>query len=193
MKKIISLVILFALLLNSGIAYAVEGFNYRAEAQKLNDLGLYNGISATTYNPDLSALLDRETGVVMLLRIFGLESEAEAITDANAILAKFSDASKISGWAKKAVAYAVKKGLVRGNTDGTFGPKATMKAEAYGTLILRQLGYNPDYGNALSELVDKGILPAEDAAKFAGKQLRKDDVVGLSFGCLVRQATRVKS
>lgn len=67
MKKLISLVVLFALLLCSGAVYSAEGFNYRAEAKKLNDLGLYNGISATTYNPDLSALLDRETGVVMLL------------------------------------------------------------------------------------------------------------------------------
>lgn len=127
MKKLISLVVLFALLLCSGAVYSAEGFNYRAEAKKLNDLGLYNGISATTYNPDLSALLDRETGVVMLLRIFGLESEAEAITDADAILAKFSDASKISGWAKKAVAYGVKTGLVQGYPDGTFGPKAAKK------------------------------------------------------------------
>lgn len=184
MKKIISMVVLFALLLNSGIAYSAEGFNYRAEAQKLNDLGLYNGISTTAYNPDLSALLDRETGVLMLLRTFGLESEAEAITDADRTLAKFSDASKISGWAKKAVAYAVKKGLVQGYPDGTFGPRAAMKAEAYCTLILRQLGYTPDYDNAPLELADKGILSPEEAAKFVDKDLIKDDLVGLSFSIL---------
>lgn len=184
MKKIISLVVLIALLLYPGVAYSAEGFNYEAEAQKLNDLGLYNGISTTAYNPDLSALLDRETGVLMLLRIFGLESEAEAITDADRTLAKFSDASKISSWAKKAVAYAVKKGLVQGYPDGTFGPRAAMKAEAYCTLILRQLGYTPDYHNAPSELADKGVLSPEEAAKFVDKDLIKDDLVGLSFGLL---------
>lgn len=184
MKKIISLVVLLTLLLYSGLAYSAEDFHYTTEAQKLNDLGLYKGISTTTFDPDLSTELNRETGVVMLLRIFGLESEAESITDVDGTLAKFSDAEKISAWAKNAVAYAVKNGLVRGNTDGTFGPKSAMKAEAYGTLILRQLGYNPDYCNALSEMANKGILPAEDAAKFAGKQLKKDDVVGLSFSLL---------
>lgn len=128
MKKLISLVVLFALLMYSGVVYSTEGINYRAEAQKLNDMGLYNGISTTTtYDPDLSAVLDRETGVVMLLRIFGLESEAEAVTDADKILAKFSDAPKISGWAKKAVAYGVKNGLVQGYPDGSFGPKAAKK------------------------------------------------------------------
>lgn len=161
MKKIISLVVLFALLSYSGAVCSAEGFNYKEEARKLNDMGLYNGISTTTYDPDLSAALDRETGVVMLLRIFGLESEAEAISDADRILAKFSDAPKISGWAKKAVAYGIKSGFVQGYPDGTFGPKAAMKAEAYCTLILRQLGYTPDYDNAPSELADKGLLTPE--------------------------------
>ncbi|MDD4390467.1 MAG: S-layer homology domain-containing protein, partial [Eubacteriales bacterium] len=183
MKKIISLV-LFALLLLSGVAYSAEDFNYTAEAQKLNDLGLYKGVSTTTFDPDLGTVLNRETGVVMLLRIFGLASEIETITDADVTLAKFSDAAKIPSWAKNAVAYAVKNGLVQGYPDGTFGPKSALNAEAYCTLILRQLGYTPDYNNAPSELADKGGLTSEKATKFAGKKLIKDDLVGISFSAL---------
>ncbi|MBU7007212.1 hypothetical protein [Phosphitispora fastidiosa] len=48
---------------------------YGSEAQTLNDLGLYNGVSTTTFDPDLGSALNRETGVVMLLRIFGLEAD----------------------------------------------------------------------------------------------------------------------
>jgi hypothetical protein len=118
------------------------------------------------------------------LRIFGLESEVDTITDTDVILAKFSDAAKISGWAKNAVAYAVKNGLVQGYTDGTFGPKEALNAEAYCTLILRQLGYVSDYNNAPWELADKGGLSSEEAATFAGKKLAKDDLVGISFSAL---------
>jgi len=163
-----------------------ESFSYEAEAQTLNDLGLYNGISETTFDPDLGAALNRETGVVMLLRIFGLEEEASALTNAetDAILAQYSDADSIASWAKTYVAYAVANGLVRGLPDGTFAPQANLVGKAYCTLILRQLGYEPNYDSAAAELVDVGGLTTTQAIVFSGKALIKDDLVGISFGSL---------
>ncbi|MCW2278768.1 S-layer family protein [Heliophilum fasciatum] len=184
MKKITSVIIAFALLFLSGAAYSAEGYTYTAEAQKLNDLGLYKGISTTTFDPDLGTVLNRETGVVMLLRIFGLEADAQAITDADVTLAKFVDAATISSWAKNSVAYAVKNGLVQGYPDGTFGPKVALNGKAYCTLILRQLGYTPDYSNAPAELAEKGGLTPAEATKFADNELIKDNLVGISFGAL---------
>lgn len=179
-------VFLAALMLTSmNAVFANDSTTANADkAALLRDLGLYKGISTSTFDPDLDTVLDRETGVVMFLRIFGLESEVETITDADVILAQFSDAATISGWAKNAVAYAVKNGLVQGYTDGSFGPKVALKAETYCSLILIQLGYIPDYKNAPSELADKGGLTSEEATRLVGKKLIKDELVGISFGTL---------
>jgi hypothetical protein len=184
MKYFRYILVLLVLLMTPSGAFAAGSFSYEAEAQVLNDLGLYKGISETEFNPDLGSALNRETGVVMLLRIFGLQDEAEAITDADATLAKFSDVATISSWAKNAVAYAVKNGLVKGMTDSTFGPKAALNGKAYSTLILRQLGYTPDYANAPAELADKGGLSVSEAVKFTEKSLIKDDLIGISYGAL---------
>ncbi len=188
-KKVISIIIVLTmalLLVNPAFATTTDSFTYTAEAQKLNDLGLYKGISTTSFDPDLATALNRETGVVMLLRVFGLEQQASFLTvdEVNAELAKFTDAASISNWAKNAVAYASKNGLFDGYPDGTFGPKVALNSKAYATLILRQLGYTPDYNNAPAELADKGGLTPKEATKFASKELIKDDLVGISFGTL---------
>ena len=161
-------------------------YTYTAEAQKLHDLGLYNGISSTSFDPDLGTALDRQTGVVMLLRLFGKDAEANAMSDAvaDAVLSKFSDAGSIAGWAKKSVAYAVVNGLVGGLPDGTFGPTLNMNGKMYATLIMRQLGYTPDYSNAPAELADKGGLTSDQAKVLSDKALNKDDLVGISYSSL---------
>jgi hypothetical protein len=89
---------------------AADSFSYTEEAKMLNSLGLYSGISNTNFNPDLGTALNRETGIVMLLRLIGLENDALKMTDAEAdtALSKFKDTKNISSWAKKQLAYAVK-------------------------------------------------------------------------------------
>ncbi|MDD3269450.1 MAG: S-layer homology domain-containing protein [Syntrophomonadaceae bacterium] len=174
---------------------AAESFYNEAQAAALNHLGLYNGISNTSFNPDLGASLNRETGVVMLLRLLGLQDDALAMTDAqaNTILLKFTDAARISSWAKKSVAYAVQNGLVFGFPDGTFAPQANLVGEAYCSLILRQLGYTPNYDTAAAELANAGGLTSAQAMRFSNKALIKDDLVGISYGVLSAKDTRGES
>ena len=186
LKKLLAVVIVVAMMVAVIVPAfaAAPAYSYSAEAQVLNDLGLYKGISDTSFDPDLGTALDRETGVVMLLRIFGLEDQALAISDASSVLAKFSDASSIAAWAKNDVAYAVQNGLVLGLPDGTFGPAVALNGKAYATLIMRQLGFTPDYANAPAELAEKGGLNPTEAVKFTDKNLVKDDLVGISYGAL---------
>lgn len=171
------------MLFNTAFAYT-NGFSYESQARILNELGLYNGISTTSFAPDLASVLNREQGIVMLLRIFGLEDEALEITNADEILSSFSDAGTISDWAKKYVAYAIQKGLVKGLPDGTIAPKQPMNGKQYCSLIMRQLGYNPDYHEAPADLAANGGITAEQAALYANKDLIRDDMVGISYGCL---------
>lgn len=174
---------------------AAEGFYNQDQAAALNHLGLYSGISNTSFDPDLGASLNRETGVVMLLRLLGLQDNALAMTDAEAdtILLRFTDAARISSWAKKSVAYAVQNGLVFGFPDGTFAPQANLVGEAYCSLILRQLGYTPNYDTAAAELANAGGLTSAQAMRFSNKALIKDDLVGISYRVLSAKDTRGES
>ena len=170
-------------------AFAASNFNYEAQANKLHDMGLLEGISDVTFDPALQLSLDRETGITMLLRLIGKADEAAAMTDADATaaLAKFADKSEVADWAKKAVAYAVKNGLVEGMTDTTVAPKYNLSGKMYATLILRNLGFTVsenDYHNAATMLAGKGGLTADEATKFNDKNLIRDDLVGIAFGSL---------
>lgn len=192
LKKFFAVLVVVTVLVSSLVmpASAADNFSYADQANKLHDLGLYNGTSTTEFVPDLGTALNRETGVVMLLRIVGLDKTAEAMTDAEATaaLAKFVDAKTISTWAKKSVAYATKNGLVVGTTTTTFAPKASLNGKAYCTLILRQLGFKVEgaaYDVAPTTLSEKGAFTAAEGTKFTGKAaLIKDDLVGISYGSL---------
>jgi hypothetical protein len=193
LKKFFAVLVVLTLMVSSIVVpvSAAENIKYSDEAQKLYDLGLYKGISTEVFNPDLSSTLNRETGVVMLLRIVGLEKAAldMSAADVTEALSKFKDAKDISPWAKNQVAYGVKNGLIVGTTETTFSPKASLDSKAYCTLILRQLGYTVEagaqYDAAAATLQEKGGLTAEQAADYANKSpLIKDDLVGISYGAL---------
>lgn len=166
------------------------GFVYEKEAEALHILGLYKGIDLNTFLPELAAKMDRQTGVVMLLRLFGQEEEAKLLTDekTNSILSKFKDANSIAAWSKQQVAYAVDKGYIRGYPeDSTFRPTDALNGKAYCSLILQQLGYDGDfqYDNAAFRLSDIGGLTTSEANNFNNDNaLIKDSLVGISYGTL---------
>lgn len=192
LKKVLASLVVVAMMASMAIMPAfAETFNYQAEAEKLYAVGLYKGISTDPNNPDLDlqTLLDRQTGVVMLLRLFGQEEEAKLLSDeqANSLLAKFTDAGEIADWAKRQVAYAVEKGFVKGYEDSTFRPTAGLNGKAYASLLLQQLGYDGefDYHQAAIKLSQVGGLTASQATTFnSDAQLNKDALVGISYGAL---------
>ncbi len=187
LKKYLAVIITVAMMFTLMVpAFAVEGFSYETEAQTLNDLGLYKGISTETFEPDLGTALNRETGVTLLVRLMGLEADALALTDAEveAALAGYTDVAEVSDWAKPYMAYAVTNGLVKGVTETTLAAKDALLGKAYATLVLRAMGYDPDYNSAAVELSNKGGLSTTEALKFNDKALTKDDLVGISFGSL---------
>ncbi|HHW31990.1 MAG TPA: hypothetical protein GXX20_10025 [Clostridiaceae bacterium] len=170
-------------------AYASQEFIYEAQARALYDLGLYDGVSADSYNPDLQATVDRETAIALLVKIFGDKEKALSMTDSEAesALAKYSDKGDISKWAVKFIAYAVKTGMVQGDTPTTISPKKPIDGRSYATMILRNLGYTVDgqgWSVALTTLHEKGGLTAEESTRFMKASLIKDDIVGISYGSL---------
>lgn len=73
--------------------------NYEKEAKQQHTIDLYKGTD-TGLDPDV--ILNRETGIVMLLRLVGKEDEAELMPEADVKtkLAEFKDSDTVSSWAK---------------------------------------------------------------------------------------------
>ncbi len=190
-NKILSALVATAMSASIAIVpVSAKTFVYENEASALYKLGLYKGVNETYFDPDLEAGLDRQTGVVMLLRMFGQEDEAKAYTyeRADRILSKFRDAGNIATWSKRQVAYAVEKGYVKGySEDSTFRPTNPLNGKAYCSLILQQLGYDGDfqYDRAATKLSDVGGLTSVQANTFnSDAGLIKDYLVGISYGAL---------
>jgi hypothetical protein len=181
----IALVMLVGMLVPATV-FAAES-NYAADAKVLYDLGLYKGVDATKFAPDLDSTLNRETATVMVLRMFGLEADALSMTDKDAtdalMAAGMTDASAISAWALKSVAYAVENDIIKGFPDKTFQPKGLLTGKQYCTIVLRLLGYEGDFSfeDAGKKFATVANLDATDAAAFdVSGSVKKNILVGIS-------------
>lgn len=167
MRKVISFILFLALVTDSWTPAFAAANSMEKEAKQLNDLGLYKGTSTTGFDPDLESKLDRQTGVVMLLRVFGSEQEADAMGPEEVVskLARFTDADTISSWARNQVAYAVEKGFVNGMPDGSFRPDSALTGNQISKMILEGLGYDvPDFPASAQQLARLHLIAGVDAA-----------------------------
>jgi hypothetical protein len=186
MKKYCSFVIIVIsiMLFFSGQVSA----NTYSKAKELYDLNLYKGISVDSFNPDLNSELDRQTAVVMLLRIFGEENQAIELSDENAkeiLKAKFNDYDTIAPWAIRQVAYGVDKGYISGYPDDTFRPKEKLVGRAYCALSLKLLAYSFEYENAGQVFGEVGNLPYVDWERFGvNEPITKGVLVDMSYSVL---------
>lgn len=163
---------------------------YEKEAKELYDLGLYRGISTSNYEPGLEEYLTREDVIVILIWIFDQQGEVAKMSNGGvkASLAEFEDANEISSDVRREVAYAVKKGYIKGtNVNGHtyFNPKGQLKGEDFACLVLQWLNIKDfSYNNALDKLEHEGILTAEQRKGLNKSNLKRDDVVGVTYSTL---------
>jgi hypothetical protein len=131
MRKILSLVLVLAMVLSS---FAFAAVDVNTVGQELKDLGVLKGDNAGNLNPDQN--LTREQALVVLARLMGKEAEAAATT----VKSSFADVPTDSYYAPY-VAYAELQGWTNGKAVGVFGygEDATMAMMA--TYHVRALGY----------------------------------------------------
>lgn len=101
----------------------------------------------------------RAEALVMLLRLLGLEKEA----DRENYSSPFAD----SGWADKYIGYAYEKGLVSGISDTLFGSNYPVTTQQYCTFLLRALGYSDG---------EDGQFKYENAKEFATIVLSQNEI-----------------
>lgn len=88
--------------------------------------GIVRGYDANTFRPD--DFITREQMAAIIVRAIKLTPATEELS--------FTDSGRMSGWAKEAVATAVKNGIMKGYPDNTIRPQAkTTRAEAVTVIV----------------------------------------------------------
>jgi hypothetical protein len=137
MKKILSLVLVIALVLGSfsfafaaGHAPDVDGTVYEEAVDVLMALGVVNGYPDGEYKPE--RVVTRAEMAKLLVEALGYGQLASGT-------APYSDTA--GHWAAGSIGLASGIGLVQGYPDGTFKPDASVSFDEAVTMILRALGY----------------------------------------------------
>lgn len=119
-------------------------------ADKLHTLGLFEGTQA---GYELEREPTRAEAAVMLVRLLGAEAKAKALT----YTAPFTD---LKGWEAPYIQYLYQNGLTSGTSETTFDPSGVCSAQMYATFLLRALGENVPYTEALYRACSLGIYDA---------------------------------
>lgn len=183
-KRILSLALACALLVGllvvpAGASGSSDESTQRAD--QLASLGLFQG---TGGGYQLDAVPTRIQGLVMLIRLLGLEDEALACTEPS----PFTDVS----WGDNYVSYAYQNGLTNGTSATTFAPNTTLNANGYVTFLLRALGYSDANGDfswsdALSFAAGISMMDSASASTLAKVTMNRGDMVDLSYAALMCQ------
>lgn len=156
--------------------------DYGSMAAALDEMGLFRGAGARTgYN--LEAGASRAEGLVMFLRVLGLEDEALAYQGS----CPFADVPA-SHWAERYVAYAQSQGLTTGTGPNRFSPDEAITCQQYGTFLLRALNYREKtdfrYESALTDLVNLGLFSGSEVSSLSAGRFRRYQMVYLSYRAL---------
>ncbi len=128
---------------------------YTTEAESLQAEGLLNG---TEKGLDLLKPLTRIEATAILVRTMGYEDAQTSGTS------YFSDIQS-DNWGAKYANIAKDKGIASGVGDDMFAPNDTITASQFATLILRNMGENPDWQTAINTFVERGLITSEQAEK----------------------------
>ena len=157
-----------------------DGVDYGSLAEALHAMGLFQG---TGRGYALQSTASRVQGLVMFLRILGLEDEALAYTGS----CPFTDVPK-SHWAYSYVAYAYAQGLTTGTSATTFSPDRAITCQHYATFLLRALHYREEtdftYNSAVGDLVNLGLFSRSETTSLSSGSFFRYKMVYLSYYAL---------
>ncbi len=128
---------------------------YDAEAESLQSDGLLKG---NENGLDLLKPLTRIEATAILVRAMGYE-------DSQTSAASYFADIQSDNWGAKYANIAKDKGIAAGVGDDMFAPDETITASQFATLILRNMGEDPDWQTAIDTFAERGLITAEQAEK----------------------------
>lgn len=151
--------------------------DFASRAEALCDMSLFNGYSNGFR---LEKTATRVQGLVVFLRIMGLEDEALAFTGTH----PFTDVPT-THWAYRYVAYAYQNGYTKGVTETTFKPNSPISAKNYIAFMMRALNYSEgtqfDYATLLDDCVALGLFTQAEIDAFASGSFTRARMVYFSY------------
>ncbi|MFO7942664.1 MAG: Ig-like domain-containing protein [Bacillota bacterium] len=134
-KRIITIALVLALTISSAtLAFAQQTMDAEARAEVLHELGLFLGVDAEVFTPNLDGATDRAAAMVMVARALGWMDAEDWDEDA---VSGFTD---VPDWAEPSVAYAVDRGITVGIGDNLFGNDMRVTERQLETWFDRALG-----------------------------------------------------
>ena len=188
MKKVLSYVLVLCMILGSfGMAFAaapadVVGKDCEDAVNVLTELGVIAGYKDGSFKPE--NVVTRAEAATFIIKAMGLADYA---------VEKSSFSDMAGHWADPFVAYAASLGFVKGNTDGTFAPDATVTSDQMITMLVQAVGYKAEYltggypGAFVNQAKTLGIL---DGVKSGATGCTRADVAVMLFNTLDVQFVR---
>lgn len=181
-KRLISLLLCLSIIFSLGTTASAASEGATASAQKLYELGLFNGTGKdASGNPifDLDLIPSRNQAVTMLVRLLGKAEEAES----KQWTTPFTDEAE---WAKPYVGYAYANGLTAGTSATTYSGNLNTTVVQYLTFILRALGYQSgvdfEYSKAWEFADTIGLTDGRYNANTT--DFRRSDIAEISYDAL---------
>ena len=116
---------------SSGFTDVPDGKWYSKAVTWAKNKGIATGYDQKTFGPDDP--VTREQMITFLYRFAGKPSGTGSLTG-------FPDAGKVSSWAVDAMKWAIGKGIIKGNSDGTLNPKGTATRAQFAAIVHRYKG-----------------------------------------------------
>lgn len=156
---------------------ASGALDYGSLAMALYDMALFRGM---TDGFSLETTTTRAQGLVMFLRLMGLEDEALATTAKS----PFKDVPQ-GHWAHPYVAYAYEKGFTAGTSATTFSPNDHVTARHYLTFLMRALKFAENkefsYNTVLKDAVEQELFTTREVELVSQGALTRYQMVYLSY------------
>jgi len=149
---------------------------YYDMGKTLYDLGLFSGVSANEYSPNLEGDMNRQEAMKMIVSALGWEPAAEEENP-------FVD---VSDWAKPYVARAYKEGIALGTVpeQSIFGAKDSVSKIQLLTFYLRALGYESTYAYDNAERLGE-ITGISENLSGKKENLKRYDLVAVTYDTLM--------
>lgn len=177
MKRFLT-ILLTTLALTAALCVNASASSFDNAANELAKIGMFKG-SASGFN--LDQVPTRGQAAIMLVRLYGAETQAQNTYRSGRITCPFTDVSETVA---PYVAWLADEGIASGTSAATFGASEPCTARAYTIFLLRALGYRDgaDFttGNAQEFAASLGIW---DTSALTGTFLR-DDLVALTYQAL---------
>lgn len=184
MKKGLSLVLAFSLILSN---LSIGAFASEQDTQKAEILSKLNLMSGFNGDLQLNKSLTRAEASTFIVKLLGVQNELSKSVNYKSL--PFSDL-EANAWYLPYVEYCYKNGIIKGMPGGTLQPNAAISEKAFLTMLLKGLNYTDsdfNWNTVFAFAYAKGIVTDDQYIKLTTDNTKylREQVAGAFYNALV--------